>query len=72
MVPCALAALVVISIPQTTLGLTHDNIPAKCRSQCDKLVSLLNDCELNTDGSNVNDVNRSCFCDGSNTAGYPA
>lgn len=52
------------------VALVQSDIPSACHSQCDKVVSLLNSCGLETDASNANDDNRKCFCGSSSSAGY--
>lgn len=66
----ATATLLASFGPSATRALSLDDIPSSCHSQCSQSVSLLNSCGLDTDGSNADSGNISCFCDGYGNSGY--
>lgn len=51
-------------------ALRDSDIPNECQDQCQSTVSLLNGCGLNTDGSNMDDSRRQCWCPNMDHGGY--
>lgn len=51
-------------------ALRDSDIPNECQDSCQSTVSLLNGCGLNTDGSNMDESRRQCWCPNMDHGGY--
>ena len=51
-------------------ALRDSDIPNECRDSCQSTVSLLNGCGLETDGSNMDESRRQCWCPNMDHGGY--